>query len=275
MGTESERGLSDEVLIRDAIRIAEEGEKFGVHLRLLGALAIWVHSSEYEGLHTSLNRLDQISTTFTDIDFIGYQKQSSGIRKLFEKQLNFQPDKHVLFLHRKQRLLYYHPDGLYHIDIFLDTLNFSHQIVFGSNPKKGRLQLDFPTVSLADLLLAKLQIHEITEKDIKDLIVLLRAHKLGFRDEKEVINLEYVSSILSDDWGFWFDAKTNLEKVKVYGRQYRETGILSTLDLANVVEKVNQTLSALDTTPKPKKWQKRAVQGTNKPWWRDVEEIHR
>lgn len=275
LGTESEKGLSDEVLIRDAIRIAEEGEKFGVHLRLIGALAIWFHSSEYEALHSSLSRLDQTSTTFTDIDFIGYQKQSSGIRKLFEKQLNYQPDKHVLFLHRKQRLLYYHPEGLYHVDIFLDTLNFSHQIVFGSNPKKGRLQLDFPTVLLADLLLAKLQIHEITEKDIKDLIVILRAHELGIRDEKEVINLDYVSTILSDDWGFWYDVKTNLEKIIAYGRQYRETGILSTLDLADVVEKVNRILSTLDTVPKTKKWKKRAEQGTNKPWWRDVEEIHR
>ncbi len=189
--------------------------------------------------------------------------------------MNFQPDKHVLFLHRKHRFLYYHPEGLYHVDIFLDTLNFSHQIVFGSNPQKGRLQLDFPTVPLADLLLAKLQIHEITEKDIKDLIVLLRAHELGIRDEKEVINLDYVSTSLSDDWGFWFDANTNLGKIIAYGRQYRETGILSTLDLTDVVEKVNRILSTLDTTPKTKKWKKRASQGTTKPWWRDVEEIHR
>ncbi|MFX0197648.1 MAG: hypothetical protein ACFFCW_16130 [Candidatus Hodarchaeota archaeon] len=63
---------------------------------------------------------------------------------------------------------------------------------------------------MEDLLLAKLQIHEITDKDIKDLIVLLRAHKLGNRDDKEVINLDYVSIILSDDWSFWFDLKNKL-----------------------------------------------------------------
>ena len=275
MDIENKRVISDEVLIRDAIRIAEEGENLGVQLRLLGALAIWHHSTEYQVLHTKLSRLDQTSSTFTDIDFIGYSKQSSGIRKLFEKQLDFQVDKHVLFLHRKHRLLYYHPERLYHVDIFLDNLNFSHLITFGSNPKKGRLQLDFPTVPLADLLLAKLQIHEITEKDIKDLIVLLRGHEVGRSDDRDVINLEYISKILGDDWGFWYDAKTNLERVKEFGRRYREQGQLPISDLVNILDKVNQILKTLDVTPKTKKWKKRAAQGTNKPWWRDVEEVHR
>jgi hypothetical protein len=38
---------------------------------------------------------------------------------------------------------------------------------------RGRLELDSPTISLVDLLLSKLQIQRITEKDIKDMIAIL------------------------------------------------------------------------------------------------------
>ena len=48
--------------------------------------------------------------------------------------------------------------------MFLDALRMSHTIEF-----KARLDCTPPTAQTADLLLAKLQIHEITEKDVKDM----------------------------------------------------------------------------------------------------------
>ena len=66
------------------------------------------------------------------------------------------------------------------VDVFLDALRMSHTIDF-----KGRLDVpraDSP--GRQTCCLSKLQIHEITEKDIKDLAALLAAHPLGDGDDR-------------------------------------------------------------------------------------------
>jgi hypothetical protein len=44
---------------------------------------------------------------------------------------------------------------------------------------KDRLEKDYPTIPLEELMLEKLQIVKINEKDIKDLIVLILEHEIG------------------------------------------------------------------------------------------------
>lgn len=268
-------GLSDSEIINEALRIVEGARERGVVLRILGALAVRLHSAEYEDLHVRLGRLGEASSSFTDIDLIGYSSQRGRIRKYFEEELGFHTSRQFLIMYGKERLLYRHRDGIYYVDIFLDKLRFSHDVHFGSKPGKGRLELDYPTISLTDLLLEKLQIHEINEKDIKDLIVLIRGHRLSLADEAESINIDYISRILCDDWGFWYDATTNLKKVLYFAEKYAGDGLISKEDLNDVRSKVDEILSHIDKTPKTKRWIKRSKVGVNKKWWRDVEELWR
>ncbi|MEM3406370.1 MAG: hypothetical protein QXY18_01110 [Nitrososphaerota archaeon] len=264
----------DEILIKDSLKIIEEGEKNNVILRLLGAIAIKIHSQEYEGLYIKLNRLGK-EEIFTDIDLLAYSKEAAKVRKLMENILGYKIPGYFLLMHGRNRLLYYHPEGLYHIDIFFDKLQFSHDIYFGSDPNKGRLKLDYPTIPLSDLLLEKLQIHEINEKDIKDIIVLLRSHEIGQTDEKEIINAKYVAKVLANDWGFWYDAKINFEKIKKFANDYYMNNLLTKEDLENINGKINKIIEFIDIEPKTKEWNKRAKIGTNKQWWRNVEDIMR
>lgn len=265
----------DQVLIADALKIIEEGKKYDITLRLLGALAIKVHSEEFSELHRKLKRLGSENRVFSDIDLIGYSKERVKIRRLMEDVLGFKYSEQFMLMHGKERLLYFHLENLYHVDIFFDKLKFSHDIDFGSIPNKGRLGLDYPTISLADLLLEKLQIHEINEKDIKDLIVLIRAHEIGEKDQKEIINGKHVAKILADDWGFWYDAKMNLDKVKLSAERYHEDGILAPEDFEDLQLKINRILDFIDAEPKTKNWKKREKVGTTKKWWRSVEEVTR
>lgn len=265
----------DEIFIRDALKIVNEGEKQKVTLRLLGALAVKIHSHEHNDLHVRLKRLDNEKQAFTDIDLIAYSKERAKVRKLMEETLGFKYSEHFMLMHGRERLLYYHPQDLYHVDIFFDELRFSHDVYFGSDPEKGRLKLDFPTIPLADLLLEKIQIHEINEKDIKDLIVLLRAHEVGQGDQKEVINAKYIAEILADDWGFWYDAKINMDKVKAFAENYCTKGILTLEDLRDIHGKLEKMKAFVNAEPKSKKWRKREKKGTSKEWWRPVEDIMR
>lgn len=277
-----ERELSkDQAIMADGQTIVAEAEAAGLQVRLLGSLAIRVHSATYEDLHRRLGRLGAGRGDFSDLDFAAYGRQRPLLRKVFEDRLKFKVDPHMLFNRGRSRLIYYPPGRDYHVDVFFDRLDFSHVVPFGLDPRTGRLGQDSPTIPLADLLLEKVQIHEINEKDIKDLVVLFRAHEVtpaaagaGGAD-RETIDLAYAGQLLTDDWGFWYDAVTNLQKVKSFALKYAEQGLLAPADLANVTAKIDQTLANFEQAPKTRRWQKRAQKGTRAPWWEEVEEVRR
>lgn len=290
----------DEAILADARTIVAEAQAAGLEVRLLGALAIRLHSADFADLHRRLGRLGTPGRgEFSDLDFAAYGRQRPLLRKVFEDRLGYKVDPHMLFNRGADRLIYYPPGRDYYIDVFFDRLDFSHVVPFGPAPGRGRLGLDSPTIPLADLLLEKLQIHEINEKDIKDLIVLFRAHGLeaagsegsgagagdgsppepdGRRADsvgRETIDLGYVAGLLADDWGFWYDATTNLGKVAAFAKRYAEAGLLAPEDLADVLAKIERTLSLLAGTPKGRRWLKRSRLGTRTPWWQEVEEVRR
>ncbi|MGQ9625200.1 MAG: hypothetical protein ACUVT9_07530 [Candidatus Bathycorpusculaceae bacterium] len=269
------KSVEDEILINDAFRIVEDGEKRKVTLRLLGALAIRIHSGECSELHGRLKRLGCEKCAFTDIDLIAYSKERAKVRSLMEDVFGFKFPNHFMLIHGKDRLLYFHPEGKYHVDIFFDKLQFSHDVNFGSSPDKGRLNLDYPTISLADLFLEKIQIHEINEKDVKDIIVLLKAHAIGLVDQKEIINAKYIAGILAEDWGFWYDAITNLNKVKSFAEKYCAEEMLAPKDFEEICRKIDFMKAVIDAEPKTKNWKKREKDGASKRWWRPVEEVVR
>jgi len=264
--------VPDEVFIEDAFRIVNEAQKRGIVIRVIGAVAIRIHSMEFAELHNRLARLGEGKPNFSDLDFVGYGKQRKQIEQFFEKVINFVPDRYINTYFGFKRLIFYHPQGFYHSDVFFDKLEFSHDIFFGKKPGEGRLDLDSPTITLADLVLEKTQIHDINEKDIKDLIVLFRAHEIGETDEKEIINAKYIAKVLADDWGFWYDATSNLGKVKIMAKKYQEQGKLTKEDFDDVVKKIDTLLDYIEKEPKTKKWKKRAKTGTKKMWCRPVEE---
>jgi hypothetical protein len=266
--------LTDSFFVEEAIRIVSDARKSNVVLRVIGALAIKLHSPEHEDLYAKLKRLGEGNPTFSDIDFVAYGKQRREIAKLFDK-MGYIPDKYIMAFFGSKRLLYYHPKRYYHIDVFLDKLEFSHDIFFGNEPGKGRLEIEDLTISLADLVLEKVQIHQINEKDIKDLIVLFNAHKIVDTDEPEAVNIKYIAKILANDWGFWYDATENLKKVLIFAEKYHKDGLINETVLESVSYKISKLLAVVDQEPKTKAWEKRAKSGVNKKWYRDVEELVR
>lgn len=263
----------DEALIADAKKIVEEAQKRRIPLRILGALAVRLHTPRLEKLHVALDRLDGQPDQFTDIDLMGYSKQTSDIYKMF-KELNFVVDKRVAAYFGKFRGIWYHPQNLYHIDVFYDKLPFSHDVDFGSKPGHGRLELDYPTITLADIVLEKTQMHKIGEKDIKDVIVLLHGHKVE-TTEKETVNLTRICDVLKDDWCFYYEFKTNMGKISEFAKKYNKENKLTDAELADVTAKINKIMIQVETEPKTKRWFKRAKTGTSKQWWTDVEEYER
>ncbi len=270
--------LDDKKFIKECIHIINKTKESDIIFRILGSIAVYIHSDHSERafeLYDKINRLENTSKTFTDLDVIAYSHQKKQVDNFLIKNMELKPNIVLNSLFGGQRSIYHHRKGNYFIDVFFDKLEFSHDIIFGSKPGHGRLELDYPTITLADLVLEKTQINRINRKDIVDLMILFMGHEVGISQEKESIDGEYISSVLSDDWGFWYDAVTNLNKVKEFADNMSSTKKIEKDDHDLIITRIDEILKMINETPKSKKWLKRDKSGTSKPWYREVEEIVR
>jgi hypothetical protein len=279
MNNKETKGIKQDLseFISEAYRIVEEASARNIHLRILGALAVYIHIKDDHYCIDLLNKIGRLDekTLFTDLDLIGYSCQRKEVAKLM-KNLGYIPDRMINSMFGNKRMIFYHPNNYYHVDIFYDKLEFSHDVIFGSDPINGRLKLDYPTISLTDLVLEKLQINKINKKDLVDLLLIFLSHDISTNDnEKEFINASYIADILSDDWGFWYDATNNLNNLKNFATEIFSTYQVDENYVKKFNERINALLKIIEERPKTKKWIKRSKDGTNKIWYREVEEIIR
>lgn len=247
--------------MEEGTRIINEANERGLHLRLLGALAFQVHCPKFSFLSVKLNRI------LTDIDFAGYSKERVELMKMMrEFGYTDEPSITVLFSHR--RLIWDNRSTGIHIDIFLDMLEMNHDIPF-----ENRLHLDEPTVPLADMLLEKMQIVQINEKDYIDAIMLLREHAIGEDSStREAIDAAHIAKLVSSDWGFYYTVTTNLLNVRNRLSQYND---LSDEDRSDITGKIGMLLKRIEDEPKTMSWKFRAKVGTKSKWYKDVEVVTR
>lgn len=271
--------FGDDEFLREAQTIVDAARTQGTVLRILGSLAIYAHSLHAPECISFFHRVGRVregAPLFTDLDLIGYASQSRSISSVFDG-LGFRGDDMINGLFGDRRLIYYEGADRFHVDIFLDKLEFSHDVLFGKKPGNGRLELDYPTISLTDLILEKLQIHRIARKDLVDLLVTFLGHEVkpAANGDREAVDAGHIGQLLADDWGFWYESTQNLEKTKQILGTFVAEGRISG-DLANRIRKRIQSLEAtLQSVPKGRHWEKRAKVGTAKPWFREVEEVVR
>jgi len=245
--------------IEEAGACVKEAEDKGIVLRIMGGLAIYLHSQEYKQLWENLERLGK--KIFTDIDFVSYGKFRGRLLEFF-KNRGFTINQRMLYYYGKKRHIYY-GEKIPMVEIFFDKLEMNHTVDF-----KNRLEADYPTIPPAELLLQKIQVVRMNEKDIKDAIILIRAHELGKEDEEKINQVSIGASLLSD-WGFYYTATTNLQKVKNSLSNYNALG---EEDIRVVGGRINELLSYLEEEPKSIKWKSRALLGTKRKWYSEVDE---
>lgn len=259
-------------MLKAALELVEAAKERNTVLRILGALAAYLHCRENEDALNFFVNSGRLGTgsIFTDIDLAAYSKQRKQVINLM-RELNYDENKMVNALFGHKRLIYF-KDQI-KVDIFFDKLEFSHDVDFGNEPGKGRLELDYPTISLTDLMLEKLQIHQINRKDIIDMIAILMTHNVDESMDREIINMKYMASILADDWGFWYDALENLKKVESLTIKFRDENLIMNEHADKVIQNIYRLREALESSEKTKNWLKRAKAGTSKIWYREVGDL--
>jgi hypothetical protein len=248
-------------MMSEGTRLVEEAKKREIHLRLLGAIAFQFHCPKFSYLSTKLDRI------LTDIDFAGYSKEKDAMTKMM-REFGYEDEPSVTALFGHKRLIWDNKSTGIHIDIFLDKLEMNHDIPF-----KDRLDLDELTISLADMLLEKMQIVQVNEKDYIDTIMLIREHAIGKNgNTPETIDAGHIAKLLASDWGFCYTVTTNLGKVQNRLAKYNE---LSEEDRDDITTKISELLKRIEDEPKPFSWKMRAKVGSKSQWYRDVEEVTR
>ena len=263
MPPEWEGVVPTEAFLEQGRKIIDEATKAKIPLRLIGGVAIRVHSSEHADFAKRLGRLGPNKQEYTDLDFMSYMKFRDNVRKFFES-VGYRKRRTTLSSAATQRHIYFHPDGWFYADVFFDKLlAANHPLDF-----RGRLELDSPTISLADLLLEKLQIVSFSEKDLKDTLLLLRAHSLGEGQAPEVIDMRYVAPLLAKDWGFWYTVTTNLNGLR---KAVSEMAELNGTEKSDITSKISKLLERIENEPKTTGWKMRSTIGARKRWYEPVE----
>ena len=236
-------------IVREAFRVLDAAN--AIRLRLLGGLAIAV----------SLEERPLLPRTYNDIDFITARGEGPKAAKLFES-LGYDGDRQFNGLNGHRRLLFYDHANERRVDVFVGRFEMCHMW-----PLERRLAVTERTIPLADLLLTKLQIFAINEKDQRDVLNLVHGHKLS--EDESGINVGYVAKLCAADWGLWRTATMNIERVRAAVPRFD----LAQHDEAIVLSRLDDLRRRIDAEPKSAKWKLRARVGERVQWYETPEEV--
>lgn len=177
--------------------------------------------------------------------------------------LGYEGEKGFNARYGASRLLFWDRDRNRKLDVFVGTFAMCHQL-----PIAERLRLEPETIPLAELLLTKLQIVQLNEKDVCDMHMLLITHEVGAADG-ELINSNRVAELCARDWGLHHTVSRTLERLQADPPSYT----LSPAQKSTVGQRIADLQRALDDRPKSIGWRTRARVGERIRWYEEPEEI--
>lgn len=237
--------------VEEAVRLTDAANAEDVLVRVTGGVAIALRSQSAGA--------PPLRRAYADIDLVGRARERRQIAELL-LGLGYAQDEEFNRLHGATRLFFWDPANERQLDVFLDRMEMCHRIELAE-----RLAIDPRTLSLADLLLTKLQVVETNEKDLLDLVVLLADHPLTAGEDG--INLDYLTELTAGDWGLWRTTRLVAERVQQFAAG------LDGLDAAGRVhERAQAYLDATERSEKSRRWRMRARVGERKRWYELPEE---
>ncbi len=241
-------------VVAEGKRLLELASARNLPLRLLGGVAIQLRAAN--GLHRAFER------RYADLDFVT-AKRASGSAQVFFREAGYEPHKAFNALNGSERLLFFDRGNDRQVDVFVGSFSMSHEIPLGE-----RLELEPETVPLAELLLTKLQIAQLNEKDVRDALAILHSHEVADADADRV-NAGRVAHLCGRDWGLWRTITGNLETCRAHLDHYD----VGDGEKATIRERIDELLDRIEREPKSRGWKLRARIGERKRWYEIPEEV--
>ena len=237
----------------EALALARGAADASLGLKLLGGLAVRVLCPDFP----PRLRRDQ------DIDFACVTKQRKKVADWLDGA-GCEPDRRFNNLNGDRQMYFNAPSGR-PIDVMVDKLSMCHVLDF--RPSFDRRPL---TIDAVDVLLSKLQIVELNEKDLRDIVHLLAALPLGGGAQAS-IDTDRFGKVLGADWGWWRTVTGNLAKMEeLLGDR---PALIPDNRSYEPVAQAGRLLELAVQTPKSMKWKLRANVGKRVRWYELPEEV--
>jgi hypothetical protein len=245
-------------IVDEMYRLMDEAERERIPLRLIGGLAVRMHSPHID--HLGLHR------EYPDIDFVVRKGEHRKLTRFFV-QNGYQPDRTFNTLNGARRQIYYDSYSGRHVDVFIGDFEMCHKL-----PLRDRLQLHPMTVPLAELFLSKTQIVQLNRKDALDLIALILDNPVGHSDEN-MINVDRIARLCAKDWGLYTTTTINLKRLEDI--LHNEDLGLNREEIQVILQRINTIRIALKQISKSILWKARDRVGKRVRWYTEVEEVER
>lgn len=241
-------------VVEEALRVAEEADRGDVPLRLLGGVAVRLRArDEFD---------PAFEREYADLDWIAAKGSSARVQRFFEG-LGYASQVRFNTINGKERLLFFDEENGRQVDVFVGSFRMCHEVPFGE-----RLTLEPLTIPLAELLLTKLQIVQLNEKDVRDALAIFYYHPVGDGDG-DAINAGRVAALCASDWGLWRTFGANLDALSGHMDRYE----LPEGGKRRIADRIRELRERIDAEPKSLGWRMRAKIGDRKRWYDLPEEV--
>jgi hypothetical protein len=242
--------LADPVL--EAKRVVESAARAGLTIRVLGGVAVRLQAPSETPL---------MPRPIGDIDLAIRQ---GGWRALadFLKSAGYSADEMFNALNGARRLLFFDHANNRKLDVFVGAFEMCHSI-----PIAGRLEKEPMTIPLAELLLTKLQIVQLTERDLRDIYSLAYHHEVSAGDGSE-IEADFIADLCAKDWGLWRTCTATIEQSLA---RLPDHGLPSEAS-ALVALRLSKLSKQIEQAPKTARWKLRGRVGDRVRWYDEPEE---
>ena len=239
----------------EATRICTAAADQGITVRLAGGLAIQYQTPEFPPRGGDRQDLD-LATQSSD------RKQLTS----FLTGRGYVGDKTFNALYGHKQLYFQSAETGRSLDVLVDRLHMCHTVEF--KHRLGRMPV---TLDLADLLLTKLQIVELNEKDAQDVLYLCSAFPVRDGDEPGTIGLERIRPLVGNDWGWWRTITLNLDRITALASSDGQ-GLVPAGGKHDAVGQLGVLSKAAETAPKSLRWKARAKVGERVRWYEEPQE---
>jgi hypothetical protein len=242
-------------IVAEGRRVLATGSAARLPIRLLGGVSF--HIRARGKAPSSLER------AYGDIDLICAPGSTRTIAALLEG-LGYVGDRQFNAVNGNRRLLFRDESRGRQLDVFVGTFEMCHEI-----PVADRLEVEEETIPAAELLLTKLQIVNVNDKDQRDAASLLLTHEITHRDGTGMVNAGVVAELLGADWGLWRTSRMNVERLR---DRSDALGLDSTQRQA-LLSQLDELWHVVEGYPRSRAWRLRARIGDKKRWYQQPDEV--
>ncbi len=241
-------------IVGETRRVIDAANEQGLTVRAFGGVAVAIHASS--SIPGALTR------GYQDIDLVTGRKDGRSTAR-FLVDAGYTPNERFNAMNGSTRLVLYDAVHERQVDVFVGAFRMCHEI-----PIADRLQLDTHTVPLAELLLTKLQIVQLNDKDLRDIWAIVIEHDVAEHDD-DAINAAYIAGLLAGDWGLWRTTRQTIEA----SRSRLTDSLLPEQDQELVDSRLARLWERIEAEPKGIRWRSRARLGDRSKWYDEPEEI--